>query len=169
MERIILIIIVSFIVSCTPQGRINRLIEKSEKIAEKHNLLINVKDTVYHTEVFTHLDTFYIDSSQIIKKFTLNELHENQIFIIEDDLIKTTVTILPPVLPILTPEIVIDTKFKGKEIIKRDTIKISVPTYLDKEIILYKYRVKWYDYFFRIFFLGFLGFLFWLIIRRYCN
>lgn len=152
MRIILLFISLLFIVSCSPEKRVNRLIKKVEKISDKNGLSIHTKDTIYHKEVFYEVDTFFIDSSEISKTFNIKDLAQKQFFVIEDEKVKTTVTLLPPTR-FRPGKIDLKTKIKPDTIYNFDTIEIDVPTYIDRKIFVKEYKPKWYDWILRILFL----------------
>lgn len=140
--------------SCSPQKRLERLFDRMEKISDKNNLSITTKDTIYNTKVFTEIDTFYIDSSEISKTFDIKELDKNQTFILEDERIKTKITFKPQTR-FKPARLDVETKAKAQTIIQHDTVKIEVPTYYDRKIFIREYRAKWYDWILRFLFLIF--------------
>lgn len=138
--------------SCSPQSRIERLLTRVEKISDKNNLTITTSDTTYNTEVFTETDTFNIDSSLISQTFDIKELNKKQLFVIEDDRTKTTITLRPPTR-FKKGKLDVETKSKAQTVTQSDTFKIEVPTYYDRKILIREYRVKWYDWLLRILFI----------------
>lgn len=154
--RILLgLILVILITACSPQKRINRLLNKVERISDENDLSIETKDTFYHTENIDFFDTINLDSSQISESFELKKLDTKQFFVIEDELVKTTVTLYPPTAR-QKSKIDIKTTVKERKVFIHDTIEIEVPFYVDKKIFIREHRTKWYDWLLRISFFIFI-------------
>ena len=83
LNRLLFILLIPLLFSCSPQKRLNKKVEKTQKFARKHGLMI--LDSVPYTDTIRDTITVTTEVVKLDTIFSLNEIHDT-ITITKDNL-----------------------------------------------------------------------------------